>query len=240
MSDKINIITSGCSFTEIPHGNVINYSNDVGIINGLYEYDKHINYIYFLLDELKKYHHNNYTLYNLAQGSSGNNVIKTRLQNFLQNNKFENSIYLTTQLSGILREISDQSRYIDINHQREEWIFDYDESLFVNYEDIIKKQIDLYTQIDELCDNPNINNKTFFGWGVLSPSDFTDDAIKKNFNNLKIDTYITNKHGNYCTFSPETTKYAGMTEFLLEQNLPISIYVNEFCRVGIVTRKICI
>lgn len=226
MSDKINIITSGCSFTQTPHGSIIDYNSDDGFLS-LHNYEHYINYMYFFIQEMKKYHDKNYIIYNLAEVSSGNHVIKTRLQNFLQNNNLKDPIYATTQLSGILRGINDQNNFIDINYQKEQWIFDYDDSLFKNYEDIIEKQIDVYTEIHKIYNNLNIKNKIFFGWGVLSPNDLTNNSIKKNFNSLEIDTYITNTHGNYCTDSPENKKYAGMTEYLLEQNLPISIYASE-------------
>jgi len=227
MSDKINIITSGCSFTQTLHGRIIDYNSDDGFLDALYNYEHYINYMYFFIQEMKKYHDKNYIIYNLAEQSSGNHVIKTRLQNFLQNNNLKDPIYATTQLSGILRGINDQNNFIDINYQKEQWIFDYDNSLFKNYEDIIEKQIDVYTEIHKIYNNLNIKNKIFFGWGVLSPNDLTNNIIYERLKNLNIDTYITNKHGNYCTDSPENKKYAGMTEFLLEQNLPISIYVNE-------------
>lgn len=227
MSDKINIITSGCSFTETPNGSVIDNTVDDIFLKAIYGYHSHLSYLYFFVQELQMYHKNNYTLYNLGFSSSGNHIIKTRLQNFIENNNIKGKIYSTTQLSSILRPLHCQGGFIDINHQKDEWIFDYDDSVYKNYEDVIEKQIDLYTQIHKIYDNHNIKNKTFFGWGVLSPNDFTNNLIKKNFNNLEIDTYITNTHGDYCTNTKEDVKYAGMTEFLLEQNLPISIYKSQ-------------
>jgi hypothetical protein len=228
MSDKINIITSGCSFTETPHASILNHINIKEIQNAINDNFNSINYIYFLAEELYRYHNNNFTIYNLGKGSAGNHVIYTLLQTFLNNHNLE-SIYSTVQLSGILRLKSSMNRFIEISHLQDEWINDFDIEGINSYENIIEKQIKIYQKIRQLFDKPSLKFKMFFGWGVLSNSDI--ENYQDKFDEIEIDTFLTTSQVQKCTPGLEGQNYeeyfGGMSEFVQEKNLPISIFKSE-------------
>jgi len=223
MSEKINIVTSGCSFTETAHSSIIDYKNIKEITTAINENFQLLNYVYFLAEEMYRYHKNDFTIYNLAKGSAGNHVIFSSLKMFMENNNLDN-VYSTIQLSGVLRGHSNSNRFIEINHLIDEWMYDYDVNKFSSYQEIIDKQVQVYKKIQTLLDGKNAKNKLFFGWGVLSVNDI--NSIK-DIQDVKIDTYITKTTSMKCTDLPSQSQekfYAGMSEFLEEQNLPISIY----------------
>lgn len=225
MSKKINIITSGCSFTESVHGSILNHINIDEIQIAIDINFNSLNYIYFLADELYRYHKNNFTIYNLGKGSAGNHVIYTLLQTFLDNHNLDN-VYSTVQLSGILRSKSSMNRFVEISHLQDKWIYDFDMEGINTYETIIEKQIEIYEKINHLLEKTSLKHKMFFGWGVLSNEDVVN--YLKEFNEIEIDTFLTTSHIKKCTHGLGEKNYeeyfGGMSEFVQEKNLPISIY----------------
>ena len=105
-----NIVIAGDSFTEFPYYQYIDKNNIKNFVEQIDSLDDmrpvHINYVMWFIHELYQYHDDNFRIFNVAKGSSGNHVIKTyykKIIEYLTKYEVNDSLYATIQLSGLYR-----------------------------------------------------------------------------------------------------------------------------------------